>query len=121
VVVLKEPNSWNQFTVIVKQIKPFNAATLTTLNSSLDDGQCEVEEVLKECTTDTSRHEQKVKWVSYINLYNSWVAEEDLDANPLLEQFQASRSSVTMDRVQNTTGGVQAGRGGESGGYPTFL
>jgi len=34
VVVLKEPNSRNWFTVNVERIKPFNAATLTTLNSS---------------------------------------------------------------------------------------
>jgi len=29
--VLKEPNSRNWFTINVKRIKPFNAATLTTL------------------------------------------------------------------------------------------
>jgi len=62
----------------------------------------------------TGRHEYKVKWVGYTNCHNSWVAEEDLHANCLLEQFQASRSSVTTDGVRNlrnTADGVQAGRG----------
>jgi len=45
--------------------------------------------------------EYKVKWVGYTNHHNSWVAEEDLHGNCLLEQFQASRSSATTDRVQN--------------------
>jgi len=60
------------------------------------------------------RHEYKVKWVSYTNRHSSWVTEEDLHANCLLEQFQASRSSATTDGVQNprnTADGVQAGRG----------
>jgi len=98
----------------VERIKPFNAATLTTLNSSPNEGHYKVEEVLKECTTDTGRHEYKVKWVGYTNRHNSWVAEEDLHANCLLEQFQASRSSATTHRVQNprnTADSVQAGRG----------
>jgi len=111
VVVLEEPNSRNWFTINIKQIKPFNAATLTTLSSSLNDGHYKVEEVLKECTTDTGRCEHKVKWVGYTNRHNSWVAEEELHANHPLEQFQASRSSVTMDGVWNTVEGVQAGRG----------
>jgi len=112
VVVLKEPNSRNRLTVNVKRIKPFNAATLTTLNSSLNNGHYKVEQVLKEHTTDTGRHQYK--WVSYTSCHNSWVAEEDLHANILLEQFQASRSSATMERVRNprnTTDSVQAGRG----------
>jgi len=50
VVVLKEPNSRNRLTVNVKQIKQFNAATPTTLNSSSNDGHYEVEEVLEERT-----------------------------------------------------------------------
>jgi len=50
----------NQFTVNVEEIKPFNTATPTTLNS-------------RECTTDTGRHEYKVKWVGYTNHHNSWV------------------------------------------------
>jgi len=114
VVVLEEPNSRNWLTVNVEWIKPFNTATLTALNSSSDDGHYEVEEVLEECTTGTGRREYKVKWVGYTNHHNSWVAEEDLHANRLLEQFQASRSSVTTDGVQNprnTADGVQAGRG----------
>jgi len=45
-------------------------------------------------------------------------AEEDLHANHLLEQFQASRSSATTGRVQNTVDSVQAGGGGESSGFP---
>jgi len=101
-------------TVNIKRIKPFNAATLTALNSSSDDGHYEVEEVLEERTTGTGRHEYKVKWVGYTNRHNSWVAEEDLHANCLLEQFQASRSSVTTVGVhnpRNTADGVQAGRG----------
>jgi len=84
-------------TIKVKWIKPFNAATPTTLNSSLNDGHFKVEEVLEELTMDTGRHEYKVKWVGYTNCHNSWVAEEDLHANHLLEQFQASRSSATTD------------------------
>jgi len=71
VVVLEELNSRNWFTVNVKQIKPFNAATLTTLNSSLNDGHYKVKEVLEESTMDTSRHEYKVKWVGYTNCHNS--------------------------------------------------
>jgi len=73
-----------------------------------------VVEILEECTTDTSRGEYKVKWVGYTNHHNSWVAEEDLHANCLLEQFQESRSSATMDGVRNprnTEDSVQAGRG----------
>jgi len=42
---------------------------------------------------------------------NSWVMEEDLHTNPLIERFQASKSSATIDGVQNTEGGAQAGRG----------
>jgi len=123
VVVLEEPNirNWLTANVNVEQIKPFNAATPTTLNSSSSDGHYEVKEVLEECTMDTSRHEYKVKWVGYTNCHNSWVAEEDLHANCLLEQFQASRSSVTTDRVRNprnTAGGVQAVKGGERTGFP---
>jgi len=57
VVVLKEPNSRNWFTVNIEGIKPFNTATPTTLNSILNDGHYKVEEVLKEHTTDTGRHE----------------------------------------------------------------
>jgi len=71
-------------------------------------------EVLKECTMETGRHEYKVKWVGNTNRHNSWVVEEDLHANCLLEQFQSSRSSVTTDGVQNlsnTMESVQAGRG----------
>jgi len=101
-------------TVNIERIKPFNAATPTTLNSSLNEGHYEVEEVLQEHTTDTGRHEYKVKWVGYTNCHNSWVMEEDLHTNRLLEQFQASRSSVTTDGVRiprNTSEGVQAGRG----------
>jgi len=111
VVVLKEPNSRNWLTVNIEWIKPFKTATLTTLNSSSNDGRYEVEEVLEECTTDTGRHEYKVKWVGYTIHHNSWVAEEDLHANCLLEQFQTSRSSVTTDRVQSTEDSAQAGKG----------
>jgi len=50
--------------------------------------------VLEECTTDTGRP----------------VAEEDLHANHILEQFQASRSSATMDGVRSTKDSTQAGR-----------
>jgi len=57
------------------------------------------------------RHEYKVKWVSYTNRHSSWVTEEDLHANHLLEQFQASRSSATMDEMRSTKDGAQAGRG----------
>jgi len=53
VVVLEEPNSRNRLTVNIEQIKPFNAATPTTLNSSLNYGHYKVEEALKEHTTDT--------------------------------------------------------------------
>jgi len=98
----------------IERIKPFNAATLTTLNSSSNDGHYKVEEVLKEHTMCTGRSEYKVKWVGYTNPHNSWVAEEDLHANHLLEHFQASRSSATTFRVQNprnTADSVQAGRG----------
>jgi len=95
----------NWLTANVEQIKQFKAATLTTLNSSLNNGHYEVEEVLEEPTTDTGRHEYKVKWVGYTNHHNSWVAEEDLHANHLLEQFQASRSSVTTDGVRSTWAG----------------
>jgi len=122
VVVLEELNSRNWLTVNIERIKPFNAATLTALNSSLNNGHYEVEEVLEECTTGTGRHENKVKWVGYTNHHNSWVTEEDLHANHLLEQFQASRSSATMDGVwnpRNTADSVQAGREGESSGFPT--
>jgi len=114
VVVFEEPNSRNRFTVSVERIKPFNAATPTTLNSCLNKGHYKVEEVLEEHTTDTGRHEYKVKWVGYTDHHNSWVVEEDLHANCLLEQFQASRSSATMEGVWNprkTADGVQAGRG----------
>jgi len=52
--VLMEPNSKNGFTISVEQIKPFKAATPTTLNSSLKDGHYKVEEVLEELTTDPS-------------------------------------------------------------------
>jgi len=119
VVVLEEPNSRNWLTINVELIKPFNATTLNTLNSSLNNGHYKVEEVLEEHTMDTGRREYKVKWVGYTNHHNSWVAEEDLHANCLLEQFQASRSSATTDRVRSTKDGAQAGRGGESGGFPT--
>jgi len=101
VVVLEEPNSRNWFTFNIERIKPFNTATPTTLNSSPNKGHYKVEEVLEEHTTDTGRSEYKVKWVGYNNHHNSWVVEEDLHANCLLEQFQASRSSATTDRVQN--------------------
>jgi len=110
VVVLKEPNSRNWLTINIERIKPFNAATPTTLNSCSNDGHYKVEEVLEECTTDTGRHEYKVKWVGYTNRHNSWAAEEDLHTNCLLEQFQASRSSV-MVRVLSTKDSTQAGRG----------
>jgi len=60
-VVVKELNSRNWFTINFKWIKPFNAATLTTLNSSSNNGHYEVKEVLQEHTTDTDRHEYKVK------------------------------------------------------------
>jgi len=46
VMVLEEPNSRNQFMVNFERIKPFNPATLTTLNSSPNEGHCKVEEVL---------------------------------------------------------------------------
>jgi len=105
VVVLEELSSRNQLTVNVKRIKPFNAATPTTLNSSSNKGHYKVEEVLKEPTTDTGRSEYKVKWVGYTNCHNSWVAEEDLHTNHLLEQFQASRSSATTDGVWSTKDG----------------
>jgi len=39
-----------------------------------------------------------VKWIGYIDRHNSWVVEEDLHANHLVEQFQASRSSATTFR-----------------------
>jgi len=113
VVVLKEPNSRNWFTVNVERIKPFNAATPTTLNSSLNEGHYEVEEVLEEPTTDTGRHECKVNWVGYTNRHNSCVAEEDLHANCLFEQFQASRSSATTDRVWSTKDEEHSGWKGE--------
>jgi len=87
VVVLKEPNSRNWLTVNFKRIKPFNSVNPTTLNSSLNNGHYKVEEVLEERTMDTGRHEFKAKWVGYTNRHNSWVAEEDLHANHLLEQF----------------------------------
>jgi len=38
VVVLEEPNSRNWLTMNIEWIKPFNAATPTTLNSILKDG-----------------------------------------------------------------------------------
>jgi len=110
-VVLEELNSRNRLTVNVELIKPFNAVTPTTLNSSLNDGCYEVEEVLEERTMGTSRHEHNVKWVGYTNHHNSWVAEEDLHANCLLKQFQASRSSATTDRVLSTKDSARAGRG----------
>jgi len=55
VVVLEEPNSRNWFIINIKRIKPFNAATWTTLNSSLNEGHYKVEEVLEESITDTGR------------------------------------------------------------------
>jgi len=70
VVVLEEPNSRNRLTVNVEWIKPFNAATPTTLNSSSNDGHYEVEEVLEESTMDTGRREYKAKWVGYTNRHN---------------------------------------------------
>jgi len=109
----EERNSRNWFTINVERIKPFNTATPTTLNSSPNEGHYKFE-VLEERITDTGRHEYKVKWVGYTNCHNSWVLEEDLHANCLLEQFQASRSSATTDGVRNprnTEDGVQAGRG----------
>jgi len=108
VVVLKEPKSRSWLIINVMLIKPFNAATQTTLNSSLNNRHYKVEEVLKEHTTDTGRREYN------IDCHNSWVVEEDLHANCLLEQFQASRSSATTDGMRNprnTAGSVQAGRG----------
>jgi len=78
-----------------------------------------VEEVLEEHTTNTGRHEYKVKWVGYTNCHSSWIAEEDLHANCLLEQFQASRSSATTDRVQSTEDSAQLVGIGERGGFPT--
>jgi len=81
-----------------KQMKPFNAAIPTKLNSSLKDGHYEVKEVLEELTIDTSRRKYKVKWVGYTNCHNSWVM--DLHANHLLGQFQAGRSSATMDGMR---------------------
>jgi len=96
-------------TINIERIKPFNAATPTTLNSSLNNGHYEVEEVLKERTTDTGRHKYKVKWVGYTNHHNSWVTEEDLHANHLLEQFQASRSSATTDGVRSSKDGAHPG------------
>jgi len=113
VVVLKEPNSRNRFTVNVKWIKLFNAATPTILNSSSNTVHYEVEEVLEECTMDTGKCEFKVKWVGYTNCHNSWVTEEDLHANCRLEQYQASKSSATMDRVQSTKENAQLS-------HPTF-
>jgi len=80
----------------------------------MNEGHYKVEEVLKEHTTDTGRHQCKIKWVGYTDHQNSWVAEEDLYANHLLEQFQACRSSAATDGVRNlrnTTDSVQAGRG----------
>jgi len=72
-VVLKEQNSRNQLTINVEQIKPFNTATPTTLNSSSNDGHYEVKEVLKECTMDTGMHEYKVKRVGGPSLQlSSW-------------------------------------------------
>jgi len=56
----------------VEQIKPFNAATRTILNSSSNEGHYKAEE----STMDTSRYEYKVNWVGYTN-HNSWVTEED--------------------------------------------
>jgi len=55
VMVLEEPNSRNRLTFNVERIKPFNAATQTTLNSSSNDGHYKVEEVLEEHRTDTGR------------------------------------------------------------------
>jgi len=111
VVVLEEPNSRNWLTINIERIKPFNTVNPTTLNSSLNDGHYKVEEALEECTTDTGRCQYKVKWVGYTNHHNSWVAEEDLHANCLLEQFQASRSSATTDGMRSTKDGAWAGRG----------
>jgi len=68
-----------------------------------------------------SRNEYKVKWVGYTNHHNSWVAEEDLHANCLLKQFQASRSSATTDRVwnpRNTMDSVQAEHWGSAVAFP---
>jgi len=71
VVVLEEPNSRNWLTINIEQIKPFHAATLTTLNSSLNNGHYKVEEVLEELTIDTGRHEYKVKWCFH-GQYMTW-------------------------------------------------
>jgi len=111
VVVLEEPNSRNRLTINVERIKPFNAANPTTLDSSLNDGHYKVEEILEGRTTDTGRREYKVKWVGYTDRHNNWVVEEDLHANRLLEQFQASRSSATMDRMRSTKDSARAGWG----------
>jgi len=51
-------------------------------NYSQDDQICE------ELTTDSGGCEYKVKWVGYTNRHNSWVAEEDLHANCLLEMLE---------------------------------
>jgi len=89
VVVLEEPNSRNRLTINVERIKPFNAATPTTFNSSSNDGHYEVEEVLEECTTDTGRREYKVKWVGCTNRHNSWVAEECCRHGPPMSALSA--------------------------------
>jgi len=104
--VLKEPNSRNWFT---SNINLFNTANQTTSNSSLNNGHYKVKDVL-------GRHDYKIKWVCYTNHHKSWVPEEDLQANHLLEQFQASESSATMDRLQSTKDSAHAGRGCESQG-----
>jgi len=77
VVVLQEPNSRNWFTINVNRIKPFYAATLTTLNSSSNNEHYEVEEVLEECTTDTGRCEYKVKWVGYTRFHIPGIPARD--------------------------------------------
>jgi len=97
---VEEPNSRNQFSV--EQIKLFNTATPTTINSISKDGHYEVKEVLEERTTDTSRHEYKVKWVGYTNHHNSWVAEEDLHASCLLAKQVGAQQPRTECRTQGT-------------------
>jgi len=98
----------------IEWIQLLNSATLTTPNPSLNDRHKKVEEVLKEHTMGTS------KWVGYTNSHNSWVVEEELHANHLLKQFQASKSSETAEgRALRTV--LRLVRGGESGSFPILV
>ena len=79
-------NPEQRITVHVSQLKPF-AASPDSENTPRHDEQLEVQEIVGERRHE-GKTEYRVRWAGHTKRHDSWVAEEDMGADELLQRWK---------------------------------